>query len=217
MNTLSDARSRLYAAVLSDVLDSIGLRNQAMESGIRALDTATTLCGHARTGVYMEVFEAPRDENPYELEIALVDALKPGEVAVLCTGNSERITPWGELLTTAALARGATGCVTDGMVRDTAAIRELRFPVFHRGSSPLDSAGRGKVVAIDVKVQMGGVAVRPGDLLFGDGDGIVVVPREVEDEVLSKALVKIAGENTVRQELAAGEPLATVFRRHGIL
>jgi regulator of RNase E activity RraA len=129
----------------------------------------------------------------------------------------ERIGPWGELLTTAARARGAVGCVTDGLVRDVRLIREMRFPVFSGGIGPLDSKGRGTVVAIDVPVECGGVLVSPGDWIFGDVDGVVVLPGSLCERALRDALQKAASENTVRAELAAGEPLASVFARHGIL
>ena len=109
--------SELYASVLSDVLDSVGLRDQALRPFVRPLDDTLVLFGRARTGLYMNVYDAPEGENPYEVEIALVDDLKPGEVAVFgCDGPTERLAPWGELLTAAAMARGAVGCLTDGSV-----------------------------------------------------------------------------------------------------
>jgi len=214
---LQEIRQSLYTAVLSDVLDELGFRDQAMPPSIRPLDEELTLAGFARTGLYREVFHAAAGENPYELEIALIDDLKPDDVAVFGCCGSRRIAPWGELLSTASRARGASGCVTDGFVRDVRAIRALRFPVFHGGIAPLDSKGRGKVVEIDTPIRCGGVAVAPGDLVFGDADGVIVVPRAVEDEALRRALAKVAGENTTRDELAAGAKLADVFARHRVL
>jgi 4-hydroxy-4-methyl-2-oxoglutarate aldolase len=207
----------LYTAVLSDVLDELGFRDQAMPSSIRPLDESLTLAGYARTGLYREVSHAVAGENPYELEIALVDDLKPGEVAVFGCDGSRRIAPWGELLSTASRARGAAGCVTDGMVRDIRAIRALRFPVFHGGVAPLDSKGRGKVAEIDTPIRCGGVAVAPGDLIVGDADGVVVVPQAVEDEALRRAFAKVSSENTTRDELAAGARLADVFAKYRVL
>lgn len=214
---LDTIRQSLYTAVLSDVLDDLGFRDQAMAPSIRPLDDELVLAGFARTGLYREVFHANEGENPYELEIALVDALKPGDVAVFGCAGSRRIAPWGELLSTASRARGAAGCVTDGMVRDIRAIRALRFPVFHGGIAPLDSKGRGKVAEIDVPICCGGVAVAPGDLVVGDADGVVVVPRAIEDEALRRAFAKVEGENTTRDELAAGAKLADVFARYRVL
>ena len=210
-------REQLFSAVLSDCLDAAGHRNQAMHARVRPLDETLVLCGRARTALYMDVYDSPHGENPYELEIRLVDDLKPDEVPVFACGASGRIAPWGELLSTAARARGAAGAVMDGLTRDIRAIRGMKFPVFAGGIGPLDSKGRGKVMAVDVPVEVAGALVVPGDLVFGDADGVVVVPRAVEAEVIAAALAKVAGENATREALARGEKLADVFKRHGIL
>ena len=213
---IETARRSLYAAVLSDVLDGLGYRHQVLPPAIRPLDERVVLCGRARTGLYRDVYHVP-SHNPYELEIALIDDLKPGDVAVLACGRSGRIAPWGELLTTASMARGANGCVTDGLVRDTSAIRELQFPVFHGGIGPLDSKGRGEVCAIDVPVECAGVTVNPGDLVFGDADGVVVVPQPIVTQTVRNALEKVEGEDRTRAELRQGALLADVFKKYGIL
>ena len=115
--------------------------------------------------------------NPYSLEMDLIDDLKPGEVPVLaCGGPTDWIAPWGELLSTAARARGAAGCVTDGLVRDVARIRAMRFPVFHGGIGPLDTKGRAEMVEKDAPVDIAGVRVSPGDWVMGDVDGVVFIP-----------------------------------------
>jgi regulator of RNase E activity RraA len=175
------------------------------------------MVGRARTASYREVYSVPPGDNPYALEIALVDDLKPGDIAVLGCGGSTRIAPWGELLSTAARVRGAAGCLTDGFVRDIKPIRRMKFPVFHGGIAPLDSKGRGKVAEIDVPIHCAGVAVAPGDLVVGDADGVIVVPRAIEKDALAKAFAKVRGENDTREELERGTRLADVFARHGIL
>jgi regulator of RNase E activity RraA len=214
---LAALRQGLFTAVLSDCLDAAGHRQQAMQARIRPLDEALVLCGRARTALYMDVYEAPAGENPYDLEIRLIDDLQADEVPVFACGASGRVAPWGELLSTAARARGAAGVVMDGLTRDVRAIRDMKFPVFAGGIGPLDSKGRGKVMAIDVPVEVAGARVCPGDLVFGDADGVVVVPRAVEDQVVAAALAKVSGENATREALARGEKLADVFKRHGIL
>jgi regulator of RNase E activity RraA len=216
-NLIAVAREKLFAAVLSDVLDAAGRRSQAMRPVVRPLDDALVMIGRARTGLYVDVYHVEPGENPYELEIKLVDDLSSDEVVVLAAGASGRIAPWGELLSTACRARRAAGCVTDGLVRDVRAIRAMRFPVFAGGIGPLDTKGRGKVMAIDVPVECGGVAVRSGDLVFGDADGVVVIPREIEGEILRAALEKVSGEDRTRAALERGEKLADVFARHRIL
>lgn len=214
---LALARRKLFVSVVSDTLDGMGYRDQAMTSNIRPLDDGLTMLGRARTGIYREVYHVVPGENPYELEIALIDDLKPGEVAVLACGGSPRIAPWGELLSTASKARRAAGCVTDGMTRDIRAIRAMKFPVFHGGIGPLDSKGRGQVAAIDVPVELAGVHIEPGDLVFGDADGVVAIPRKIEEKVLAAALEKVSGENRTRDALRKGEKLKDVFERYGIL
>ena len=210
-------RHRIPTAVLSDTLDSLDLRNQAMRPHIRPLDLSIDMAGRARTGLYMPVFHVDPAINPYEREIELIDGLQADEVVVLACGDSGRIAPWGELLTTACLARKAAGCVTDGLVRDIRQIAQMRFPVFHGGVGPLDSKGRGKVMEIEVPVMCAGVLVHPQDLVVGDADGVVVIPREVEEKVVALAIEKVSGENDTREALRAGESLASVFQRFGIL
>ena len=208
----------LSAAVLSDVMDVLGLMNQAMQPFVRPPDESLVLAGRARTGLYMLAYEVRDGENPYEVEIALVDDLKPGDVPVLaCDGPTQRIAPWGELLSTAAQARGAAGCITDGLVRDVRQIREMRFPVFHGGIGPLDTKGRARMVQRDVPVECAGVKVRDGDIVFGDVDGVVVIPQERAAEVLARAKEKVAGEGRTRDELRQGRLLREVFEKYRIL
>lgn len=206
------------AAILSDVLDSVGLMHQAMRPFIRPLDESAVVIGRARTGLYMPIYESRPGENPYEVEIALVDDLQPGDVAVLaCNGPTTRLAPWGELLSTAAKMRGAAGCVTDGLVRDIRQIRALSFPVFHGGIGPLDTKGRGRMVERDTAVECAGVQVRTGDIVFGDADGVVVIPIAHAGEVLQLAHKKATGENHTRAELEQGSLLGDVYEKYGIL
>lgn len=208
----------LSAAILSDVMDSLGLAQRAMKPFVRPLDDTRTLVGRARTGLYMPAYSLRDGENPYDVEIALVDDLQPDEVVVLaCNGPTDRIAPWGELLSTACVARGAAGCVTDGLVRDVKQIRAMGFPVFQGGIGPLDTKGRARMVDRDVPVECAGVRISPGDIIFGDVDGVVVVPRAHEQEVVRRAIDKVTGENHTRDALRKGEPLASVFKRFGIL
>jgi len=209
--------NQLNPAILSDVLDDLGITNQVMSIGMRPLDESLTLCGRARTGAYMEVPYLEEGINPYRLEIALVDDLRKNDVAVLSCGGSSRIAPWGGLLSTAAKARGSAGCVTDGYVRDIMEIRRLEFPVFAGGVAPLDSKGRGQIMSTDVPVICDGVRICPGDLVVGNADGVVVVPQEHELNVMAKTLEKHIGEDNSINELRAGNYLRDVFDKYGIL
>jgi len=213
---LAKARKHLFVAVVSDTLDALGHTSQAFAPNVRPLDDALSFLGRARTGIYREVFHVAPG-NPYELEIKLIDDLKKGEVCVLACSGNPRIAPWGELLSTASKTRGAAACVTDGLVRDIRAIRKMKFPVFAGGIGPLDSKGRGMVAAIDVPVDVAGVHILPGDLVFGDADGIVVIPQKIETKVLTKALEKVLGEHKTLADLKRGHKLADVFARYGVL
>ncbi|MEO7760390.1 MAG: RraA family protein [Casimicrobiaceae bacterium] len=214
---LADFKS-FSAAILSDVLDGLGLMRQAMRPFIRPLDDRNVLIGIARTGLYAPIYETRPNENPYELEIALVDELQHGEVPVLaCGGPTDWLAPWGELLTTAAKMRGAAGCITDGLVRDVRQIRALSFPVFHGGIGPLDTKGRGRMIERGGPVECAGVRVRSGDVVFGDADGVVVIPAERVNEVVNRAQAKVTGENHTRAELEQGLLLGDVYRKYGVL
>ncbi|MBV8916319.1 MAG: RraA family protein [Acetobacteraceae bacterium] len=214
---LDPATTPLFASLLSDVLDSLGHWHQALPARIRPLDESLLMLGRARTALYLEVYSHKEGDNPYELEIALIDSLQPGEIPVFACGTSGRVAPWGELLSTAAKFRGAAGALMDGAVRDIKAIRAMGFPVFHGGIAPLDSKGRGRVAQIDVPIECAGVRVQPGDLILGDADGVVVVPQAAEAEVLRRAEEKLAGERTTLKELQRGDKLADVFARYGVL
>lgn len=213
-------RRLLYTAVVSDVLDGLGLTHQVLRPFVRPLDDTLVLFGRARTGRYERAAPVPAaaGHNPYEKEMDLIDSLKPDEVAVLaCGGPTETIAPWGELLSTAARARQAAGCVTDGLVRDVIRIRAMALPVFHGGIGPLDTRGRAEMVAMDTPVTLAGVSISPGDWILGDADGVAVIPADRADAVFRAALEKIAAEDTTRAELEAGAPLRAVFARHGVL
>ncbi|HEX5326551.1 MAG TPA: RraA family protein [Acetobacteraceae bacterium] len=215
---IEELRRLLYTPVLSDVLDGFGLMHQALRPFVRPVDDSLVLFGRVRTGRYAAVAAATPGRNPYALEMELIDGLQPGEVPVLaCGGPTDVIAPWGELLSTAARARGAAGCLTDGLVRDTARIRAMRFPVFHGGIGPLDTRGRAEMIEKDTTVEIAGVQAAPGDWVMGDVDGVVIIPAGRAEAVFRAALDKIAAEDTTRAELEAGDSLQVVYARHGVL
>ena len=205
----------LYTAVLADSLDDMGLREQAMRETIRPLSPDLVFAGWARTISCMDVYHT--SQNPYDIEIEAIDSLMPGEIAVVATGDSKRNAPWGELLSTAALSRGARGAVIDALVRDVKKIQALGFPVFAAGIKPVDSRGRGIVVDYNVPVGCGGVVVAPGDLVVADFDGVVVVPAAAVAEAVRLATDKVALENHSRAELMRGSFLRDVYRKYGVL
>jgi regulator of RNase E activity RraA len=205
----------LYTAVVSDSLDQLGVRHQAMREYLRPLYPQCKFAGWARTITCSDIYHIPDD--PYAVEIEAVDSLLPGEVAVVSTGKSTRNAPWGELLSTASQARGARGAVVDGLVRDVRKIEELGFPVFAAGVKPVDSMGRGIVTAFNVPVECGEVIVHSGDFVFADADGVVVTPRSMVKEVMELAADKVRRENDSRAELMRGAYLRDVFAKYQVL
>ncbi len=207
----------LHVPAVCDALDALGYRSQAMHQRLRPLDPRNcVIVGRARTLRWMET-DYVVEEDPYGLEIEAMDSLRPGDVVVHSTDYAETNAPWGELMTTVARSRGAVGCICDSQIRDCLAIISLRFPVFHRGIRPLDSMGRGRVMAYDVPIRCGEVLVRPGDLVFADFDGVVVVPPEAEEEALRQAADKVGKESASRAELLKGKTLREVYDRYGVL
>jgi regulator of RNase E activity RraA len=212
-------REQLYVPAVCDILDSLGYRNQAMHQRLRPLLPDIRHCGfvgRARTVRWMEV-DYVVDDDPYGLEIEVVDALRPGDVIVHSTDHSGTNAPWGELLSTVAQLNGSVGCVCDSQIRDCVRIIEMGYPVYYAGICPLDSMGRGRVMAYDVPIRCGGVLVRPGELVFADYDGIVVVPREVEQQVVELAREKAGKESLTRQALLEGKTLREVYDTYGVL
>jgi 4-hydroxy-4-methyl-2-oxoglutarate aldolase len=205
----------LYTAVISDALDELGHPDQALREYLRPLFPEAKFAGWARTIACGDVYYVP--EDPYGLEIEAVDSILPGEVVVVSTGESKRNAPWGELLSTAARARGARGAVIDGLVRDVKAIQRLGFPVFAAGVKPVDSKGRGMVVDYNVPVQCGGAIVNPGDLIVADYDGVVAIPAAAVPETLERAREKVSKENHSRTALTNGAYLSEVYAKYGVL
>ena len=209
----------LYGGVICDILDEMGYRNQAMHHRLRPLLPDIRNCvfmGRARTFEWKEI-DYIDEENPYGLEIEAMDSLNKGDVVVHSTDYNSTNAPWGELMSTIAKRKGVAGCVCDSQVRDCVRIIEMNFPVYYAGIRPLDSKGRGLVIAYDVPVQCGEVLVNPNDLIFADFDGIVVIPKMIEKEVIQKAEEKAHAENLTREELLNGKTLREVFNKYKVL
>lgn len=209
----------LYTAAICDILDDLGYRNQAMHHRLRPLLPDIRNCGfvgRARTLLWEEV-DYVDEENPYKLEIEAMDSLHENDVVIHSTDVNSTNAPWGELMSTLAKRKGVAGCVCDSQIRDCIKIIDMNFPVFYAGIRPLDSKGRGLVMAYDVPVTCGQVLVHPRDLIFADFDGIVVIPQAVEKEVIQKATEKVGAENLSRAALLAGKSLKEVYDTYKVL
>ncbi len=205
----------LYSAVICDALDSMGYRHQAFTTQFHNYTGAKRLTGRCKTTLWADMYHP--DENPYELELQAVDSCKPGEVIICAAGGSFRSGIWGELLSTAAMNSGCAGVLVHGCVRDIEKMRSMNFPVFATGKSPYDSQDRQRVVDIDIQVEIDQVVCRPGDFIFGDEDGIVIIPHEIEAEVIKKASDKVTAENISRDAIKAGMKAAEAYQKYGIL
>lgn len=209
-------KENLHVPIVSDVLDKLGYRDCVMHQRLRPLDRNNCIIlGRARTFRWMETDYI--EDDAYDLEIEAVDSLKNEDVVVHSTDYAHNNAPWGELMSTIAKRNGSVGSICDSMIRDCLKIIEIGYPVFYTGIRPVDSLGRGKVMAYDVPVKCGDVIVHPGNLVFADFDGVVVVPRDIEAQVLELAYEKVSKENQSRIDLQNGDSLRTVYDRYGVL
>lgn len=206
--------SRLYTPVVGDILDGAGYYHQFLPPGIGPLREQMKVCGRAMPVLMMDVF-GPQEE-PFGLMTQALDDLAAGEVYI-ASGAAYRSATWGEIMTATAKTRGSAGAVLDGYHRDTPQVLAQQFPVFSRGRWAQDSGPRMKVADFRCTIEIGDVAVHPGDLVFGDVDGILIVPSAIVDEVIPEALKKASGEKLVRREIEAGVSSTEVFRKYGIL
>lgn len=207
-------RTSLYTAVVGDILDTLECYHQFLPPSIQPLVESMVVVGRALPVLQMDVFG--NQDQPYGLLTEALDDLRDGEVYV-ASGGSMRGASWGEIMTAAARSRGAVGAVVNAFHRDTPRVLDQDFPVFSRGRFAQDSGPRMKVVDYRCPIEIEGVWVSPGDLVFGDIDGVVIVPRRHEEQVIEKALEKASRENLVRRDIEGGMRATDAFKKHGIL
>jgi regulator of RNase E activity RraA len=211
---LDTLKSTLYTAVIGDVMDVLGFQHQWLPSDLRGILPEMTVVGRAMPVLIADRFD--NSKKPFGLLTEALDQLEPGEV-YLARGSRIDCSAWGEILTATARGRGAVGAVVDGFHRDTHKVLAQDFPVFSRGAYGQDAGPRSSVIDFRVAVQIGQVSVTPGDLIFGDIDGVLVVPQAIEDEVIERALAKATAENTVRAAIERGMSSTEALRTYGVL
>jgi regulator of RNase E activity RraA len=220
-NLLNQIRNSLFTAVIGDVLDTLDCTRQFLPPEIRALTPGKVAAGRAMTVLEADcsgqtIGHSGRSDA-FGLMFRALDEIKPDEIYI-CTGASPRYALWGEMMSTRAKALGGAGAVVDGFHRDTHGILALDFPVFSMGSYAQDQRLRGRVIDYRCPIEFAnGVKVEPGDIVVGDIDGVVVIPRRVETEAVRLALQKVEGEQKVRAMLEAGESTESVFNKTGIM
>jgi 4-hydroxy-4-methyl-2-oxoglutarate aldolase len=215
----SSLRDKLFTAVVGDVLDQMGWRRQFLPQAIGPLRADMKLVGRAMPVLEADIFDessrAP-GAKPFGLMLEALDDLRAGEVYV-ATGGSFRYALWGELMSTRARYLGAAGAVLNGFVRDAGGIEALGFPTFCRGLYAQDQGPRGKVIDFRVAIEIDGVRIAPGDLIFGDREGVLVIPAALEAEAVEAALAKAATENRVATAIRGGMGAREAFDTFGVL
>jgi regulator of RNase E activity RraA len=217
------AKRELFTAVVGDVMDKVGLLRQFLSPRIQPLREDMVVIGRAMTVLEADVFAEkiegsanPMMSKPFGIMLEALDDLKKNEVYI-CTGSSPTYALWGELMSTRARMLGAAGAVVDGYSRDTNGILKLGFPCFSYGRFAQDQGPRGKVIDYRVPIEMNGVRILPGDVVFGDNDGVLIVPRKHEEEVFTLALEKARGEKVVANAIKNGMGAVEAFRKYGIM
>ncbi|TPM40580.1 RraA family protein [Mesorhizobium sp. B2-3-4] len=214
--------TELFVAVVGDVMDTIGLQHQFLPPVFKPVDDTTRLLGRAMPVLETDIFPSsapthnPLMTKPFGLMFEALDDLKPGEIYV-ASGASPRYALWGELMSTRAKILGAHGALVDGFARDTDGIKALGFPCFCTGYYAQDQGVRGKVVDYRCALEIGGVRIEPGTLLFGDKEGMLVIPRQAEEEVVRLALEKVRGEKLVAKAIRDGMSAVEAYRTFGIM
>jgi regulator of RNase E activity RraA len=214
-------REELYTAVVGDIMDKWGYRHQFLPPQIRPLRSDMFIAGRAMTVLEADVLASDTGINPalkrsFGLMLEALDNLRENEIYV-CSGSSPNYALWGELMSARAIHCKAAGAVVNGYSRDTKGILAMNFPCFSYGPYAQDQAPRGKVIDFRVPIEMNGTVIRDGDMLIGDIDGVCVVPKEIETEIIVKALEKARGERTVLKKIQEGMKAREAFDKYGIL
>jgi regulator of RNase E activity RraA len=211
---LTRARRELYTAAVGDVMDRMGHRTHFLPAAIRPIDAAMVVLGRARP-VVVEDYRGT-SEDPFGRLLEALDSLQENDVYIT-NGGATPYALWGELLSTRATHLKAAGAVMNGHHRDTNGILAVGFPTFSRGAYALDIGYRGRVADFNVPAIVGEVYVAPGDIVFGDVDGVLVVPQDIAEEVFHAALEKVRSENLVREGFRNGMPAAEAYRKYGVM
>ncbi|HEY4334739.1 MAG TPA: RraA family protein [Puia sp.] len=207
-------KKELYTPVVGDILDAMGYYHQFLPQPIKPIHVEDKIIGRAMPVLMIDVFGPQK--QPFGKLTEALDQLEPGDI-YLAAGGNMRCAYWGEILTATAKKRGAVGAVIDGYYRDTTGVLEQKFPVFSRGRFAQDSGVRTQVVDYRCDIEIGEVWVKPGSLIFGDMDGVLVIPPEHEAEVVARSVEKARGEKLVRKEIENGLSSTDAFKKYGIL
>ncbi|WP_242132524.1 RraA family protein [Aestuariivivens marinum] len=217
------AKEELFVALVGDVMDKMGYLHQFLSPNIKPLRKDMVTIGRAMTVLEADTFEEssrqtnnPLMKKPFGIMFEALDSLKENEVYI-CAGASPRYALWGGLMSTRALKLKAAGAVVDGYSRDTNEIEKLNFPTFSLGTYAQDQGPRGKVIDYRVPIEFNGVRINPGDIVYGDRDGVLIIPQEIEKEAFTGAIEKARGEKLVQKALEEGMSTVDAFEKFGIM
>ena len=207
-------KEKLYTPVVGDILDEMGYTHQFLPPHIRPMQSEMKIAGKAMTVLMIDVF-GPQ-EVPFGRLCECLDQIQENEIYI-CTGGTKRCAYWGELLTATAKSRHGAGAVVDGYHRDTPQVLEQNWPVFSMGGYAQDSSVRTQVVDYRCTIEIGQVTINDGDYIFGDVDGVVIIPKEIAKEVIDRALSKAGKEKSLRKAVEGGMPVTEAFKIYGVL
>ncbi len=217
------AKTELFTALVGDIMDKLGFYHQFLPQNLKPIESKMIVIGRAMPVLEADVFAEQTDsssnpvmDKPFGLMFKALDQLSKNEVYV-CTGGSYNYALWGGLMSTRAMKVGAAGAVVNGYSRDTNEILSLDYPVFSTGTYAQDQGPRGKVIDYRISIEIGGIIIRPGDIIFGDRDGVIIVPQKIEKDVFKKALEKARGEKLVKKALEKGMTAVDAYRKYGIM
>lgn len=208
-------KKHLYSGVISDVLDGMGYRNQTIGNHLMPLKEDTVIFGPAFTSIATVVYSMP--ENPLTAQCKVVDQLGEDEIYVLTMRGGYNCAVFGELFATAVKGRKGAGVLLDGYARDLKALKEMDFPLFYAGHDPRTSKGRAEINECQIPIIMDGVTINPGDIIFGDIDGVAIIPKDIAGEVIEKSIETMKNEDKVRESLQNGASLESVYSKHGTI
>ncbi|MEL4013635.1 RraA family protein [Dryocola clanedunensis] len=216
-------RHRLFPAVVGDILDTMGYLHQYVAPTVKPLRSDMVIAGRAVPVLEADVYELQSSsgfsslgEKPFGLMFEALDSLKEDDVYI-ATGSSLRYALWGGLMSTRARHLKAAGAVLDGYIRDSNEILDLNFPTFSHGTYAQDQGPRGKVIDYGVPIEFNGIRVNPGDIVYGDRDGLLIIPQAIERDVITQALEKVSVENKVRLAIHSGMSTVEAFDKFGVM
>ena len=216
-------KEKLFTAVIGDIMDQNGYLHQFLPPAIQPLKENMIVAGRAMTVLESDISynvsglgEPDYLNKPFGLMLEALDDLKRNEVYV-CTGSSPRYALWGELMSTRAMKLGAAGTVLNGYTRDSHGINSLGYPTFSIGRYAQDQGPRGKVIDFRIDIEMEGVWIHPGDIVFGDIDGVCIIPQSIEQDVIHQAFEKVTGEKKVQKAIENGMSACAAFEKYGIM